>query len=70
MDQGLEVVIMNPCHIMDLHDAKNWAQMFTMIVEVIPGVPMAPEPFVMSMVAKAHIVAMEKGTIGENGQAW
>ncbi len=68
LDLGLEVVIVNPCHIMGPYDENNWAQVFRMIAgETLPRVPPGLGTFChVQEVAKAHIKAFEKGRSGQN----
>jgi nucleoside-diphosphate-sugar epimerase len=67
-EQGLDAVILNPCHLVGPWDYHNWSQMLTMIAdESLPGVPPGYGSFChIEEVAKAHITAASLGRKGEN----
>lgn len=66
--QGLNAVILNPCHLVGAPDHNNWSQMISLIkTEKLPGIPPGLGSFCdIREVAKAHITAVEKGKTGEN----
>ncbi|MEQ8699820.1 MAG: NAD-dependent epimerase/dehydratase family protein [Bauldia litoralis] len=65
---GVDAVVLNPCHIIGRYDAHNWGRMIRMINEgTLPGVPPRAGTFCHAeAVAKAHIAAAERGRTGEN----
>ncbi|PHS15847.1 MAG: oxidoreductase [Kangiella sp.] len=67
-EQGLDAVILNPCHLVGPWDAHNWSQMLTMVAnEKLPGVPPGYGSFChIEEVVKAHLQAAIKGRKGEN----
>ncbi|SMF78019.1 NAD-dependent epimerase/dehydratase family protein [Pseudobacteriovorax antillogorgiicola] len=67
VQEGLDAVILNPCHVMGPYDEQNWSQLFTMIHRgQLPGVPPGLGTFChVKDVAKAHLQALYKGTQGE-----
>jgi nucleoside-diphosphate-sugar epimerase len=67
-EQGLDAVILNPCHLVGPWDYHNWSQMLTMIAnESLPGVPPGYGSFChIEEVAKAHLSAATQGRSGEN----
>jgi dihydroflavonol-4-reductase len=64
----MDAVILNPCHIIGPGDTQNWIQIFRAIKDdKLPGVPPAGGNFGFVVeIAKALIVAAEKGQKGEN----
>ena len=65
---GLDAVIINPCHIMGRYDRHGWARI---IIDLCSGwVPAAPPgagTFCHAEeAAKAHIAAVERGRVGQN----
>ena len=64
----LDAVILNPCHLVGAPDFHNWSQMMYMVKHnKLPGVPPGFGSFCdIKEVARAHIVAAEKGRKGEN----
>ncbi len=65
---GLDAVILNPAHIMGRYDQHGWARL---IIDLrkhwLPGVPPGSGTFSHAQeVAKAHIVAAERGRTGAN----
>ena len=67
-ENGLDAVILNPCHLVGPWDSHNWSQMLTMVAnEKLPGVPPGYGSFChIEEIAKAHIQAAIKGKKGEN----
>ncbi len=65
---GLEAVMLNPSHIMGRYDARNWGRVFRMVeTGQLPGIPDTRGSFCHAeAVAKAHIAAAERGSIGDN----
>ena len=68
IDQGLEVVVMNPAVIMGPFDRGTWARLFFMAkkgakLPVMPGTISAAH---VEQVALAHVAAADKGRVGEN----
>jgi len=68
MDQGLEVVIMNPGVIMGPFDRDSWARLILMIsrgakIPIMPGTISATH---VEEAARAHVAAADKGRSGEN----
>ena len=68
VNEGLQAVILNPCHLLGAWDSHNWSQMITMVAnEVLPAVPPGRGSFChIQAVADAHIAAAERGRVGEN----
>lgn len=64
----LEVVIINPAHILGRYDTSNWARMITLVDRgELPGIPPGAGSFCHAEeVAKAHIAAAERGRSGAN----
>lgn len=68
IDHGMKVVILNPAMVVGPHDANNWGRLFFALRDgELPGVTRGN----MSVghvreVAKAHLLAAEKGSSGEN----
>ena len=67
-DHGLDVVILNPGHILGPHDQHNWSRMIRLIdTNKLPGVPPGNGSFAdVREVAKAHIAAYDFGESGSN----
>ncbi len=65
--QGLPAVIMNPGGILGRYDLHTWARLFRLIDKGrLPGIPPGVTSFAhVREVAKAHIAAAERGTVGE-----
>ena len=65
-EEGLDAVILNPCHVMGPFDEQNWAQLFFLIKEgKLPGVPPGMGTYChVREVAKAHVKAFYKGQKG------
>lgn len=65
---GLDAVILNPCHLVGAWDSHNWSQMLTMVVnDKLPGIPPGYGSFChIEEVAKAHLQAAKVGKTGEN----
>lgn len=68
IEDGLDAVILNPAHIIGRYDRKNWARMIVMTYrETLPGIPPGSGVFCHARdVARAHVVAAEKGRTGHN----
>ncbi len=64
----LDVVILNPAHIMGPLDQHNWVRLFRMVAEnKLPGIPPGSGSFVdVREVARGHIRAYSDGVRGEN----
>lgn len=67
IEQGLDAVILNPCHIMGKYDKNNWAQLIKFTYHgTLPGIPPGRGNYCYAKdVAKAHINAVENGKTGE-----
>jgi dihydroflavonol-4-reductase len=66
--RGLDAVILNPCGIIGAGDRHNWSQMISLIDQgKLPGVPPGTGNFCDAReVARAHLVAFERGSRGAN----
>ncbi len=66
--QRLEVVVLNPTHIIGPGDTRNWARLIQLLAKrKLPAVPPGAGSFAdVRSVAAAHIAAYEKGRPGEN----
>lgn len=66
-DTDLEVVVVNPAHVMGPLDRHNWVRLFQMIAEQrLPGIPPGSGSFVdVRQVARAHLSAARQGRPGE-----
>ena len=66
--RGLEVVIMNPCHIVGCYDTNGWSKMIPLVAEgKLPAVPPGRGSFCdAGAVARAHVAAVSRGRVGEN----
>ncbi|MDN5204971.1 NAD-dependent epimerase/dehydratase family protein [Fulvivirgaceae bacterium BMA10] len=64
---GLDVVILNPIHIMGPYDTHNWSQVIQSVYyDKLPGIPTGKGMFCHGReVAKAHLIAVDKGKNGE-----
>jgi nucleoside-diphosphate-sugar epimerase len=67
-ERGLDVVVLNPTHIIGPMDRHNWARLIQLVDrETLPGVPPGIGCFAdVREVAKAHIRAAEVGRSGQN----
>jgi len=67
-NDGLDAVILNPCHLVGPWDRNNWSQMLSMVDDgSLPGVPPGFGSFChITEVAKAHWQAALVGKKGEN----
>ncbi len=65
--QGLDAVILNPCHIIGPYDQSSWAQLIKQVYQnKLPGIPPGVGHFCHARdIADAHIAAYEKGAKGE-----
>ena len=65
---GLEAVIINPCHIMGRYDRHGWARLILNLCNKwIPAAPPGAGSFCHAReVARAHIAAAERGRVGQN----
>jgi nucleoside-diphosphate-sugar epimerase len=65
---GLEAVIVNPCHIMGRYDRHGWARLIIDLCNRwIPAAPPGAGTFCHAQeAAKAHIAAAERGRTGQN----
>ncbi|MHB2020083.1 MAG: NAD-dependent epimerase/dehydratase family protein [Candidatus Xenobia bacterium] len=68
MAHGLEVVVMNPCHVMGPYDFGTWSRLFQMIKQDrLPGVPPGAGSYAhVKEVARAHVAAADRGENGGN----
>ena len=68
ISRGLKAVIMNPAHIIGPYDDGNWSRLFRMVEHGrLPAVPGGGGSFChVKSVARAHIVAAERGRSGAN----
>jgi dihydroflavonol-4-reductase len=68
LDSALNVVVMNPAHIVGPGDRHNWARLFQLIdQDKLPGAPPGSGSFAdVRAVAAAHLAALEHGKPGEN----
>jgi dihydroflavonol-4-reductase len=66
--RGLDVVLMNPCHIIGRYDQKGWSKMIPMVARgEMPAVPPGRGSFCdAAAVARAHVAAVDRGKTGEN----
>jgi dihydroflavonol-4-reductase len=66
--RGLDAVILSPGAILGPYDTRNYARLVKMVAAgTLPGVPPGALPFCdVREVAKAHVVAFERGSRGEN----
>jgi nucleoside-diphosphate-sugar epimerase len=66
--KGLEVVILNPGHMIGRYDTRNWGRIIRMVdAGTLPGVPRLRGSFCHgAAVAAAHIAAAERGRSGCN----
>jgi len=67
IEEGLDAVFLNPCHIVGPYDTHNWSQLFFLIQEgKLPGIPGGTGTFCHAReAARAHLTAFEKGKTGE-----
>ena len=65
--QGLDAVIINPCHVMGPYDKGNWSQLVKLVYhDKLPGVLPGTGTFGhVKDVVRAHIAAVEKGKTGK-----
>ncbi len=65
--RGLEVVSLEPPHIMGRYDTVNWSRLISMAHQgTLPGVPPGSGQFAAaSEIARAHLIAAERGRSGE-----
>lgn len=68
VQQGLDAVIINPCHIMGRYDTHNWGRMFKMVAQGrLPGIPPVKGVFCHAeAVALAQLAAADCGREGQN----
>jgi nucleoside-diphosphate-sugar epimerase len=68
IQEGLDAVILNPCNIVGAFDGSGWSRFFRLIEQGrLPGIPPGRSTFCHAPeVARAHIVAVERGRCGEN----
>ncbi len=66
--RGLDVVILNPCHIVGRYDGHNWARLILDVkAATLPGIPPGAGCFANGRnVAEAAVTAVTKGRIGES----
>jgi dihydroflavonol-4-reductase len=65
--RGLEVVVLEPPHIMGKYDTVNWSRLIAMAHQgTLPGIPPGSGQFASGAdVARSHIAAAEQGKSGE-----
>jgi dihydroflavonol-4-reductase len=65
--RGLQAVIMNPGHVVGRYDTNGWARLIRLVhTGKLPGVPPGAGSWAHAkQVARAHIVAVDRGRIGE-----
>jgi dihydroflavonol-4-reductase len=68
VEQGLDAVIINPCHIIGRYDTHNWGRMFKMVLHGrLPGIPPVRGCFCHAQeVALAQLAAVDRGRQGQN----
>jgi nucleoside-diphosphate-sugar epimerase len=68
VEQGLDAVIINPCHIIGRYDTHNWGRMFKMVAQGrLPGIPPVRGSFCHAeAVALAQLAAVDCGRQGQN----
>jgi nucleoside-diphosphate-sugar epimerase len=68
VEQGLDAVIINPCHIMGRYDTHNCGRMFDMVARGrLPGIPPMRGAFCHAeAVALTELAAVDRGRRGEN----
>ncbi|MHA1536284.1 MAG: SDR family oxidoreductase [Alphaproteobacteria bacterium] len=68
IERGLDAVFLNPCNIIGAYDTTGWARIIRLIDEgKLPGAPPGAASFCdVGEVARAHIIAVDKGRTGEN----
>ncbi|MCI0570469.1 MAG: NAD-dependent epimerase/dehydratase family protein [Myxococcaceae bacterium] len=68
IDRGLQAVIMNPAHVLGRYDDRSWGRAFRLVRDgAIPGVPPGSGSWTLGEeVGRAHVVAAEKGRVGDN----
>jgi nucleoside-diphosphate-sugar epimerase len=66
--EGIEVVILNPGHMIGRYDSRNWGRIIRMVdAGTLPGIPRLRGSFCHgAAVAAAHLAAAERGRPGEN----
>ncbi len=65
--EGLPVVILQPSHILGRYDTTSWARLIRLVhIGKLPGAPGGSGVFAFAPeVARAHVVAAERGRLGE-----
>ena len=68
LDSGLDVVVLNPTHLLGPQDQHNWARLIQLVdTEKLPGAPPGRGSFAdVRQVAAAHLRAFEVGRSGES----
>ena len=68
IEDGLDAVILNPCHVIGRYDRHNWSRLILLAArDALPRLPPGSGSFCHSgEVARAHIAAVFKGQTGEN----
>jgi dihydroflavonol-4-reductase len=66
--RGLEVIVLNPCHIVGPYDTNGWSKMIPLVADgKLPAVPPGRGSFCdAGAVARAHVAAASRGRVGEN----
>ncbi len=68
LESSLDVVVLNPTHLLGPHDQHNWARLIQLVdTEGLPGAPPGAGSFAdVRQVAAAHLRAFECGRSGES----
>ena len=68
VEEGLDAVIINPCHIIGRYDTHNWGRMFKMVAQGrLPGITPVRGSFCHAeAVAVAELAAVDRGQQGQN----
>jgi nucleoside-diphosphate-sugar epimerase len=68
ISEGLDAVIINPCHIIGPYDRGNWSRLIRLVTEgKLPGVPPGSGSWChVAEIARAHTAAFHQGCTGEN----
>ena len=68
LESGLDVVVLNPTHLLGPQDQHNWARLIQLVdTEKLPGAPPGTGSFAdVRQVATAHLRAFEVGRSGES----
>lgn len=68
IQRGLRAVFINPAHIIGRYDERSWGRSFALVKDgKLPGVPPGRASWCSAEeVAKAHVIAVDRGGTGEN----